>query len=233
MADVSGTDAGADVMVDPDKKLTPLQRRRLREGKPFTSRRLNEFQRMAEDELDHQREKHLKTLPNMGTPYVQVKIQHEREDIDDRKNLRNKEHLRRNHLHVQREGELRQMMQAKMENIMDMEEAAMGDEARLQSQRRRERSRVTENLDRKLKGLPPKEEGDYEDEEAVDEEAEEEEKAVAEALFHNEAHRLEMMLDQTVVSEERRLRAMLVRTRLCCQHRHVSPLTCATLISSG
>jgi hypothetical protein len=64
-------------------------------------------------------------------------------------------------------------------------------------------------LDRKLRNLPEK---------AVEEEAWGEEsrgrltqeaEAERERLFQEEAHRLECMLDQTVVSEERRLRSML------------------------
>ena len=65
-------------------------------------------------------------------------------------------------------------------------------------------------LGRKLRGLPEKTEEDEEDENAQQQGAEEGAPSAVETLFENEAHRLEMMLDQTVMSEERRLRAMLV-----------------------
>ena len=38
---VENTNAGADVMIDAEKRLTPLQRRRMKQGLPFTSRKLN------------------------------------------------------------------------------------------------------------------------------------------------------------------------------------------------
>ena len=39
---VDNTNAGADVMIDAEARLTPLQRRRMKQGLPFTSRKLND-----------------------------------------------------------------------------------------------------------------------------------------------------------------------------------------------
>ena len=201
-------DAGADTMIDPEQRLTPLQRRRLREGKPFTSRKLNTLQRKAEDELDHQKEHHMTHLETAHTPFIKQKIENELEDIEERKILRDKEHKRRHHLHIEREQELRALNQAKLDRIYKMEEDLMGEEERLAAQHRRDRKARTEALDRKLRGLTNPDE--LEEEQMEQEEEVIQKELAAERAFSEEAHRVEAMLDQTVMSEERRLRAMLV-----------------------
>ena len=81
---------------------------------------LHQVQRKAEDELDHQREKHLKRSELAHIPFLKMEIAREQDAIVERKILRDKEHARRDGLHKQRQIELQQITQAKLIKLLTL-----------------------------------------------------------------------------------------------------------------
>ena len=123
--------------------------------------------------------------------------------------MRIKEHARRAELAHERKRELLALTEAKLAKIHDMDDALMEEEDRLKKQQTRERRKRAEALERKINNQPPAEEvdSDIEVEQGPDQNAVN--VSQPEVTFTAEQERLECMLDQTVMSEERRLRSML------------------------
>ena len=80
--------------------------------------------------MDHQREKHLLRSDLKHIPFLRMEIAREQDEIVDRKIIRDAEHVRRQDLHKDREIELQQITQAKMERISNMDMALMNEEVR-------------------------------------------------------------------------------------------------------
>jgi len=81
--------------------------------------------------MDCQRKKHLLRSELSHIPFLRMEISQEQDAIVERKILRHAEHLRRGELYKQRQGELQQITQAKLERIANMDMALMNEEVTL------------------------------------------------------------------------------------------------------
>jgi len=189
-----------EAMLDPNKRLTPLQRRRLKQGKPITSRLLNDAEKKHEDELDTDKLKEIQQKGNSSPP---GKKENEQEDIAHRKTMRHEEHERRERVQKARQRELQEMAAKKAaERQAELEEDMMEKEME-EAKKRKQRAA---ELEAKYSNQQSSSQGQ---EEEAEEEAYEEEIDPDAYAADLERDRLEAMVDEAVNAEERRLRAQL------------------------
>lgn len=190
-----------ELMLDPGKKLTPLQRRRLKQGKPITSRILSETEKKHEDEMDKDK---LQDMTRRKSP--PKRKDEEQEDIEYRKEARHAEHLRREAVKKERQAEIAAMNQRKAQMLQDTIE---NDMAEREAEQQKERDARAAKFDEKYgSGTKKKKEEEAPAETEADKEARLQE-LEKEAAISAERDRLEAMVDDAVMTEERRLRALL------------------------
>lgn len=199
-------------MLDPAKKLTPLQRRRLKEGKPITSRPLSETEKKHEDNVDTEK---LKNMQKKNSP--EPKKRNEEDDIEYRKEMRHAEHLRREAVQQKmkvdtaaHEAQKQAEAQKDLERSMNDKDA----EARKESEQRAKRAEAMakkygSDKQGESGGEAAQPQKPQEPQESDEQKAEKERQLQEEAALSVERDRLEAMVDEAVMTEERRLRAML------------------------
>jgi len=210
-------------MLDPKKKLTPLQRRRLKDGLPITSRQMSEVEIKHEDEKDKAHAERLKKkLPERYKEDI-VELEYRMEE-------RHAEHVRRGQLaksNKELEEEAAEAKENERREADERERKQRDDQASAERQKRLEgiNARFPDdaaNDATKPLYKPVGDDDDYDDDdleaaaadtEAAAEEARqreiEQERLLAEAAASVERERLEAMVDEAVAAEERRLRSLL------------------------
>jgi len=197
--------------MDPNKRLTPLQRRRLKDGKPISSRQFNDAEIKIEDQIDKQK---LAGLERKVTSPERKK--QEVDDLEDRKEARHEEHKRREALRIRLAEEQAEANRIKAEQFAaemdkDMAEKEAEEKAKRQQRimERNAKMGESEGPSQDTESGQPDRGQEVPAQESAADVAENQRQLQEQAAIAAERDRLEAMVDEAVMTEERRLRAML------------------------